>query len=83
MQVALKAATILKSAVTVHLILLCYLGDAIRFAVSADLIMVARNRPLQLIFKIGRQHLRRQYQCDTEHYRFGTSKCGGTRSKTI
>ena len=33
---------------TVHIILLCYLGDDIRCAVSADLKMVARNRPLIL-----------------------------------
>ena len=39
-------AIIFKSAETVHLILMCYLGDAIRCAVSADLKMVARNRPL-------------------------------------
>ena len=38
--------TIFKSAETVHLILLCYLGDAIRCAVSVDLKMVARNYPL-------------------------------------
>ena len=41
-------ATIFKSADTVHLILLCFLGDAIRCAMSADLKMVARNRPLIL-----------------------------------
>ena len=35
------------SAETVHLILLCYLDDAIRCAVSADLKMVARNRTLK------------------------------------
>ena len=39
-------ATTLKSAKTVYLILLCYLGDAIKCAVSADFKMVARNRPL-------------------------------------
>ena len=39
-------ATIFKSADAVHLKLLCYLGDAIRGAVSADLKVVARNRPL-------------------------------------
>ena len=38
-------ATILKSAETVHLMLLCYLGDAIRCDVSADFKMVARNPP--------------------------------------
>jgi len=38
-------AAIFKSADTAHLILLCYLGDAIRCAVSVDLKMVARNRP--------------------------------------
>ena len=37
---------IFKSAEKVHGILLCYLGDAVRCAVSADLKMVARNRPL-------------------------------------
>ena len=39
-------ATIFKSAEAVHLILLCYLGDAIRWAVTADFKMVARSRPL-------------------------------------
>ena len=39
-------ATIFKSAEAVHLILLCHLGDAIRCAVSADLKIVTRNRPL-------------------------------------
>ena len=43
-------AAIFKSAETIHLILLCYLGDAIRCAVSADLKMVARNPPLGHIF---------------------------------
>ena len=38
-------ATIFKSAETVHLISLCYLGDAIRYAVSADSKIVASNRP--------------------------------------
>ena len=38
--------TIFKSAETVRLILLCYLGDAIKYTESADLKMVARNRPL-------------------------------------
>ena len=41
-------AAIFESAETLHLILLCYLGDAIRSAVSADSKMVARNRPLWL-----------------------------------
>ena len=36
-------ATISKSAETVYLIVLSYLGDAIRCAVSADLKMFARN----------------------------------------
>ena len=39
-------ATISKSAETVHLIVLRYLGDAIRCAASANLRMFARNRPL-------------------------------------
>ena len=43
-------ATIFKSAERVHLILLRYLGDAIRCAVSADLKMAARNRSLENIF---------------------------------
>ena len=38
--------TIYKSAETVHLIMLCYQGDAIRCALSADLKMVARNHLL-------------------------------------
>ena len=38
--------TIFKSAETVHLIMLCYQGDAIRCALSADLKMVARNHLL-------------------------------------
>ena len=38
-------ATIFKSDEAVHLILLCYLGDAIKCAVSVDLQMVSRNRP--------------------------------------
>ena len=37
---------IFESAETVHLILLCLLGDALRCAVSADLKMAADNRPL-------------------------------------
>ena len=36
-------AAILKSAETIHRVLLCYLGDAVRCAVSADLKIVARN----------------------------------------
>ena len=39
--------TIFKPAETVHLILLCCLGDAIRCAVSVDLKMVARKRSLE------------------------------------
>ena len=39
-------ATILKSAEIVHLILLCYLGDAIGCAASADSKIVAFNRLL-------------------------------------
>ena len=39
-------ATIVKSAETVHLILLCYLCDTIRCAVSDDLKMVVRSRHL-------------------------------------
>ena len=38
--------TIFKPAETVHLILFCQSGDAIRCAVLANLKMVARNRPL-------------------------------------
>ena len=37
-----------KSAETVHLMLLFYLYDAIRCSVSADLKMIAPNRPLGL-----------------------------------
>ena len=40
-----------KSAETVHLILLCYLADAIRCAASADFKMGARNHPLTLIME--------------------------------
>ena len=40
--------TVFKSAETVHLILLCYLCDAVRCDVLADLKMVARNRLLAL-----------------------------------
>ena len=39
-------ATNLKSAETLHLIFLCYFGDTIKCAESADCKMVARNRPL-------------------------------------
>ena len=39
-------ASIVKSPETAHLILLYYLGDAMRCVVSADLKMLARNRPL-------------------------------------
>ena len=39
-------ATIIKSAEKVHLILVCYLADALRCAVSADLKMIANNHPL-------------------------------------
>ena len=39
-------ATIFESAETVHLILLCYFGVAIRKFVPAKIKMVARNRPL-------------------------------------
>ena len=47
-KVQLRAA-IFDSAETVHLILLCCLGDAIRFSVSAALKMAACNRPLTLV----------------------------------
>ena len=43
-------STIFKSAETVHFILSCYLGNAIRWAVSASLKMVARNRPSADLF---------------------------------
>ena len=43
-------AAIFQSAVTVHCILLYYFGYAIRCAVSADLKMAARNRPLVFLF---------------------------------
>ena len=46
-------AAIFNSAETVHLVvLLCYLGDAIRSAVSADLKMVSHNRPLGLLYLV-------------------------------
>ena len=38
--------TIFKSAETAHLILVCYIADAIRCTVSADLKMAAGNRSL-------------------------------------
>jgi len=38
--------TIFESAEKAHLTMLCYLADAIRSTVSADLKMAARNRPL-------------------------------------
>ena len=47
-------ATMLKSAETVHLILLCNLDDAIRCAVSADSKMVARNHPLHKPYSFKR-----------------------------
>ena len=42
-------ATIFESAETVHLILLCYFGDSLRWAVSAEKKMVARNHPWTLV----------------------------------
>ena len=49
---------IFESAETVHLILLYYLGDAVRYAVSAASKMAARNRPLGQLYQ--GQFLRRQ-----------------------
>ena len=51
--------TIFESAETVHLILLCYFGAAVRWAVSAEKKMVAHNRPLILHILII--HRRRKF----------------------
>ena len=49
-------AVIFKSTETVHHILLCYLDDALRCPVSADVNMVARNRPLiRSLIKVPRK----------------------------
>ena len=45
----IRLLSIFKAAETVHLILLFFLGDATRCVGSADLKMVARNRPLEQI----------------------------------
>ena len=45
-------ATIFESAETVHLIMLCYFGDAIRWTVSAEKKMSVHNRPFIYILSI-------------------------------
>ena len=49
-------ATIFESAETAHLILLCYFGDAIGWAMSAEKKMVARNRPLDFIIALAQKY---------------------------
>ena len=53
-------ATIFKSADTAHLILLCYLGDAVRCVVLADSKMFARNSPFMPVngFQIENSNLK-------------------------
>ena len=53
-------ATIFKSADTAYLILLCYLGDAVRCVVLADSKMFARNSPLMPVngFQIENSNLK-------------------------